>query len=60
VRESLTEPGTDDERAQKFADHLRHELRRKMSEAQLLAYEAGAPLHLLWLGLARYWRKKNG
>jgi glyoxylase-like metal-dependent hydrolase (beta-lactamase superfamily II) len=59
VRDSLTGPGTDDERAQRFADDLRRELRRRMSETQVSAYEVGAPFHLLWLGLARYWRKRG-
>jgi hypothetical protein len=38
---------------------LRRELRRKMSEEQIAAYESAAPFHLLWLGLARYWRKRE-
>jgi glyoxylase-like metal-dependent hydrolase (beta-lactamase superfamily II) len=59
VRESLRAPGTDDERSIRFGDDLRRELRRKMSEAQVSAYESAAPFHLLWLGLARYWRKKG-
>ena len=59
VSDSLRTEGTDDERAARFADDLRRELRRKMSDAQISAYEAGAPFHLLWLGLARYWRKKS-
>ena len=60
VRESLRGPGTDEERSIAFASDLRRELRRNMSEAQVAAYESAAPFHLLWLGLARYWRKKGG
>lgn len=58
VRESLQAPGSDEERSQRFAEDLRRELRRHMSEGQVAAYELSAPFHLLWLGLARYWRKR--
>jgi hypothetical protein len=30
-----------------------------MTEEQALSYEAASPLDLLWLGLARYWRKRG-
>ena len=60
VRASLDDPGTDDERAAMFAEDLRRELRRRMPEHQLAAYETAAQFHLLWRGLARYWRKKAG
>lgn len=59
VRESLQAPGTDDERSRRFAEDLRRELRRHMAEGQVAAYELSAPFHLLWLGLARYWRKRG-
>ena len=58
VRESLNEPGTDEERSARFAEDLRRELRRKMPDSQVAAYEIAAQFHLLWRGLARYWRKK--
>jgi glyoxylase-like metal-dependent hydrolase (beta-lactamase superfamily II) len=58
VRDSLTQPGTDEERSERFAEELRGELRRKMPESQVAAYEIAAQFHLLWRGLARYWRKK--
>jgi len=60
VRQSLDGPGTDDERSVAFADELRRELRRRMPESQVAAYETAAQFHLLWRGLARYWRKKAG
>ena len=60
VRASLDRSGTDDERAALFAEDLRRELRRRMPERQLAAYETAAQFHLLWRGLARYWRKKAG
>jgi glyoxylase-like metal-dependent hydrolase (beta-lactamase superfamily II) len=60
VRESLAEEGTDDERAARFAARLRRELRLHMSEVQLESYPVAAPFEQLWLGLARYWRKRAG
>jgi len=59
VRASLEQPGTDEERGERFAADLRRELRRKMPESQVAAYETAAQFHLLWRGLARYWRKKS-
>lgn len=59
VRESLDEPGTDDERIARFAERVSREMRRQMGDAQVEAYGLSAPLDLLWLGLARYWRKKG-
>jgi glyoxylase-like metal-dependent hydrolase (beta-lactamase superfamily II) len=59
VRASLSEPGTDEERSARFAEDLRRELRRKMPEGRVAAYETAAQFHLLWRGLARYWRKKG-
>jgi glyoxylase-like metal-dependent hydrolase (beta-lactamase superfamily II) len=58
VRTRLAEPGTDEEQSRRFADDLRRELRTNMTEAQVASYMAAAPLELVWLGLARYWRKK--
>jgi glyoxylase-like metal-dependent hydrolase (beta-lactamase superfamily II) len=58
VRETLDESGTDEERAAGYAERLRHDLRRHMTEAQMAAYPIAAPFEQLWQGLARYWRKK--
>ena len=60
VRTRLSEPGTDEEKSRRFADDLQRELRRHMTDAQLAAYTVAAPPELLWLGLARYWRKRSG
>ena len=60
VRARLSEPGTDEEQSRRFADDLQRELRQHMTGAQLAAYVAAAPPELLWLGLARYWRKRSG
>jgi glyoxylase-like metal-dependent hydrolase (beta-lactamase superfamily II) len=59
VRQSLTEAGTDEERSAQFGERLRREMRREMTDAQLEAYGVAAPFNLLWLGLARYWRKRG-
>ena len=60
VRGRLAEPGSDEEKMRRFSDDLTRKLRRRMPEAQVAAYVAAAPPDLLWLGLARYWRKKAG
>jgi glyoxylase-like metal-dependent hydrolase (beta-lactamase superfamily II) len=60
VRGTLTDPGTDEERSRTFAERLRNDMRRYLTEAQMAAYPVAAPFEMLWLGLARYWRKKEG
>ena len=59
VRVSLEEPGSDEERGRRFAEQVMRELRQHMTEAQLASYSLAAPPELLWLGLARYWRKRS-
>ena len=59
VKQSLAEPGSDEERSRLFADRLRAHMARKMTEAQAGAYRVSAPAEQLWYGLARYWRKKG-
>jgi len=58
VRATLAEEGTDEERQARFVERLRRELRRRMTDAQMQAYGVAAPFGMLWLGLARYWRKR--
>ena len=60
VRHTLAEPGSDEERSRMFADRLKADMRRNMSDMQVAAYPVAAPFEQLWLGLARYWRKKAG
>jgi glyoxylase-like metal-dependent hydrolase (beta-lactamase superfamily II) len=59
VRKGLEEPGSDAEKAGRFAEDLTRDLRRQMPDPQVAAYLLAAPPVLLWLGLARYWRKKE-
>jgi hypothetical protein len=59
VKASLQQPGTDDERVRMFTDYLRRELLAHMTAAEFESYRVTAPPELLWLGLARYWRKRG-
>lgn len=59
VRKLLAEPGADDEKMRRFADDSTRELRRQMTDAQVAAYVLAAPPEQLWLGLARYWKKRS-
>jgi len=59
VKASLARPGSDEMREAWFADRIRLDLRRRMSESDAQAYEVAGRLDLSWRGLARYWRKKE-
>ena len=59
ARDTLSLAGTDDDRRQRFAEQLKLELRRHMTEAQIATYGVAAPYEMLWDGLARYWRKRS-
>ena len=60
VRESLAGPGSDEEKSEWFAEWLRQELRRHMTDAEVDSYIVAAGFKYLWFGLARYWRKRLG
>lgn len=60
ARSSLEGDRTDDERMRAFADGMRVYLQRHLPTTELPLYDNAAPLALCWLGLARYWRKRNG
>jgi glyoxylase-like metal-dependent hydrolase (beta-lactamase superfamily II) len=60
VRESLPGPGSDEEKSERFAEWLRQQLRRQMTDAQVDSYVVAAGFKYLWFGLARYWRKRLG
>lgn len=60
VRGTLTSDGTDEERIRRFSEDMRAEVRRALPEEDAKATEAAAAFDQLWLGLARYWRKKIG
>jgi len=59
VKASLARPGADEDREAWFADEVRRDLRRRMTESDAQAYEVAGRFDLSWRGLARYWRKKG-
>ena len=59
VRQSLREPGTDAERARRYAKYVEDDLRRHLAEGDIDPHRVGAPFEVSWQGLARYWRKKG-
>jgi glyoxylase-like metal-dependent hydrolase (beta-lactamase superfamily II) len=58
VRESLGQEASDESREAWFAERVRAELRRRMSDADAHAYEVAARFDLNWRGMARYLKKK--
>jgi glyoxylase-like metal-dependent hydrolase (beta-lactamase superfamily II) len=58
ARATLAEEGSDEDRRKKFAEELKRELRRHMTDDQIASYGVAAPFESLWLGLARYLRKR--
>jgi glyoxylase-like metal-dependent hydrolase (beta-lactamase superfamily II) len=58
VRETLASDGTDEERIRRFVETMRADARRVLSAEDAASTEAAAAFDQLWLGLARYWRKK--
>jgi glyoxylase-like metal-dependent hydrolase (beta-lactamase superfamily II) len=58
VRKSLEGQGSPEEQQREFEQALSRELRRSMPESQAASYESATPFGLMWLGLARYWRKR--
>jgi glyoxylase-like metal-dependent hydrolase (beta-lactamase superfamily II) len=60
VKATLEQDGTDEERIRRFTDEMRNDARRVLSEEEAKSTEAAAAFDQLWLGLARYWRKKTG
>jgi len=57
VRETLGEPGTDQQRAARFVARMHADLRRRASEEAIGQYDAAVPLDHCWYGLARYWKR---
>jgi glyoxylase-like metal-dependent hydrolase (beta-lactamase superfamily II) len=60
VKRSLEGEDTDEARGRTFAEHLQREFRRHMTEGQLASYRTAVPPEMLWLGMARYLRKRGG
>ncbi len=58
VRETLSLPGEDADRIAAFVARLRADAREVLDETSAVALETAGPFDQLWLGLARYWRKR--
>jgi glyoxylase-like metal-dependent hydrolase (beta-lactamase superfamily II) len=58
VRGILEEPGSDQERMNRFVERVTLQLQAAMPEDEVRRYQVAVPLEHCWLGLARYWRKK--
>ncbi len=59
VRSSLLEGTDDDQRIAAWEAWLRADIRAALPEEAASAAEVAAPFRQLWLGLARYWRKRE-
>jgi glyoxylase-like metal-dependent hydrolase (beta-lactamase superfamily II) len=59
VRASLAEAGDDEARIGAWEAWLRADVRTRMPEDAAVAAESAAPFRQLWMGLARYWRKRE-
>jgi glyoxylase-like metal-dependent hydrolase (beta-lactamase superfamily II) len=59
ARVSFTKAGSDEARMQWFVEELRRDARRALPELDARALETAVPFEQIWLGLARYWRKKG-
>ena len=59
VKAGLDQPGTDESRMKAYADYVRKDIRKTLSEPEARAAELAAPFDQLWQGLARYWNRKT-
>ncbi len=59
VRASLQRDGDDEARMAEWERWVRADVRTVVPEAAAEAMEVAAPFRQLWLGLARYWRKRD-
>lgn len=60
VRESLGTTEDDAQRAARFAETVKQDLRGHFGTDHVARFELGAAPQLCWYGLARYWRKRGG
>ncbi len=58
VKATLATEGTDDDRIKRYVEEMRADIARDMPEDEARSFETAAPFDQLWLGLARYWRKR--
>jgi glyoxylase-like metal-dependent hydrolase (beta-lactamase superfamily II) len=59
VRDMLSRGGSAEEQAEAFTHQVGAELRREMAEEDAESYELAVPLDHCFLGLARYWKKRD-
>jgi glyoxylase-like metal-dependent hydrolase (beta-lactamase superfamily II) len=59
AREMIADGGSDEVLAKRFAEGLRQEARKALSEPDARAAELAAPFDVLWGGLAHYWHRKQ-
>lgn len=59
VRRSLEGDRSDGERMEAFAAEMRIHLQRYLPTPDTARYDSAAPLEMCWLGLARYWRRRQ-
>ena len=58
VRALLDEPGTDEERVERFSRDIMREIRQAASDREAERFAVVVPADHCYHGLARYWRKK--
>jgi glyoxylase-like metal-dependent hydrolase (beta-lactamase superfamily II) len=58
-RRMIEAGGTDEALAKRFAEQMRQDARKSLSEHEARAAELAAPFDQLWQGLSRYWQKKR-
>lgn len=58
VKATLDTEGTDEQRVATFVAEMRNDVRRLMTAEEAVSTEIAAPFEQLWMGLARYWRKR--
>jgi len=59
ARALMATDGSDEERANRFAEGVGRELRGAVSDADVRRFETAVPFDHCWLGLSRYWRKRG-
>jgi len=59
VRASLDQPGTDEERAARFAQDVANDIVRLADRDEAESYAKAGRFDYSWGGLARYWRKRS-
>jgi glyoxylase-like metal-dependent hydrolase (beta-lactamase superfamily II) len=60
AKASLARDESDESREAWFCEEVRRELRRRLPDEEVRAYELAGRFDLNWRGLARYWRKRGG